>query len=67
MGAISKGIIVDILDVLIVAFLLCRQAAKWDYKLRVARKFVADMVPRFAMNREYALTTEPVDLDAPVA
>ena len=43
-----------------VSFLFIRQAEKRDAKRATARKFVLDMLPRCAMNREYALTGEPV-------
>ena len=46
-----------------VAFLFLEQAEKWDYKRQIVRKFVSDLGPRVRMNREYALTSEPMALE----
>ncbi len=56
--------LVDIAIDVMVSFLFLQQAEKWDYKKKVARKFIADMGPRVAMNREYAMTVEPMRLGA---
>ena len=42
-----------------VSFLFLRQAELWDAKREVARAFVNEMLPRCAMNREYALNGQP--------
>jgi hypothetical protein len=54
--------VVDMAIDVYVSFLFLRQAEKWDYKRKIARKFVADMLPRVSMNRAYALSGEPVSL-----
>ena len=46
-----------------VSFLLLRQAEKSEAKRKVVRKFVSDALPRCAMNREYALSSQPVAAD----
>jgi 3-(methylthio)propanoyl-CoA dehydrogenase len=46
-----------------VSYLFLKQAEKWDYKRAVARRFIADMLPRVAMNREYIFGKEAVALD----
>jgi hypothetical protein len=51
---------VDIAIDTYVALLLLEQAEKWDHKRMVVKKFVADMMPRVAMNRAYVLNAEPV-------
>lgn len=51
--------VVDIAIDVYVALLLLPQAEKWDHKRMVVKKFVADMMPRVAMNREYVMTAEP--------
>lgn len=56
---VAKNVTDMAIDVF-VSFLLLRQAEKLDAKRKVARKFVQDALPRCAMNREYALTSEPV-------
>lgn len=44
------------------SYLLLKQAEKWEHKRKVAARFVRHMVPRIAMNREYALTAQMEDL-----
>lgn len=52
--------VVDMAIDVYVSFLLLRQATKSADKRPVARKFVTDALPRIAMNRELAMTSEPV-------
>jgi alkylation response protein AidB-like acyl-CoA dehydrogenase len=52
--------VVDMAIDIYVAFLFLEQAEKWDYKKKVARKFIRDMMPRVAMNKANAFTAEPV-------
>ena len=52
--------VVDLAIDVYVSYLLLHQATKWDAKRPVARKFIQDMLPRCAMNRDYALHGELV-------
>jgi len=52
--------VVDMAIDIYVSSLFLQQAEKWDYKKKVARKFIADMMPRIVMNKEYALTGNPI-------
>jgi 3-(methylthio)propanoyl-CoA dehydrogenase len=54
--------VVDIACDVLIAFLLLDHAAKWDYKRRVAAKFIADMMPRIAMNRAAVRDPGPTSL-----
>ena len=56
---VAKNVTDMAIDVL-VSNLLLRQAEKWDAKKPIARKFINDTLPRCAMNREYALTSQPI-------
>ena len=55
--------IVDMAIDVYVSWLFLDQAEKWDYKRKVARRFIADMVPRVRMNHEYTLSDRPVELE----
>jgi alkylation response protein AidB-like acyl-CoA dehydrogenase len=46
-----------------VGWLLLAQANKWEYKRKVAQRFIADMLPRARMNREYVLSDRPLALE----
>jgi len=56
--------VVDMAIDVYVSFLFLAQARKWEHKRKIARKFISDMVPRCALNREYALSGEPMTVDA---
>ncbi len=56
---VARQVVDMALDVYI-SHLLLQQAAKWDAKRAIARKFIHDMLPRCTMNREYALSSEMV-------
>jgi alkylation response protein AidB-like acyl-CoA dehydrogenase len=58
---VAKHVVDMAVDVYI-SFLLLRQAEQWEYKRAVARKFIADMLPRCAMNRDYAVGSEVMAL-----
>lgn len=51
---------VDIAIDVYVSLSLLAQAEKWDHKRMVVKKFVADMMPRVAMNRAYVMEAQPV-------
>lgn len=53
----------DIFIDVFVSYIFIKQAEKWDYKRAVAKRFVADMLPRVAMNRDYVISKEPAVLD----
>ena len=55
--------LVDIAVDVYVGWLFLRQAEKWDYKRKVARRFIADLGPRVRMNREYIFSDRPVELE----
>lgn len=55
---VAKNVVDIALDTYI-SLLLIQQAELWDHKRMIVKQFVADMMPRVAMNREYALTTDP--------
>jgi alkylation response protein AidB-like acyl-CoA dehydrogenase len=59
---IAKNV-VDIAIDAYVSLLLLKQAEKWDYKRKVARKFIKDMLPRVAMNRDLVMQGEITSLD----
>jgi len=44
-------------------WLLLAQAAKWDYKRRVAERFLADALPRMRMNHEIAMSGRGLELE----
>ncbi len=46
-----------------VSWLLIRQAEKWDYKKKIATRFVTDMLPRVKMSLEKIKSNRPLDLD----
>ncbi len=48
------------------AYLLLRQAERWDYKRKVAARFIDGMLPRARMNRDYALGARIEALDPEV-
>lgn len=52
--------VVDIAIDTYIALLLLPQAEQWDHKRMVVKKFVGDMMPRVAMNREYVFNAQPV-------
>lgn len=51
---------VDIAIDTYIALLLLPQAEQWDHKRMVVKKFVGDMMPRVAMNREYVFSAQPL-------
>ena len=55
--------LVDITIDVYVGWFFLHQAEKWDYKKKIAARFVADMAPRVKMNREYILSDRPLDLE----
>jgi alkylation response protein AidB-like acyl-CoA dehydrogenase len=55
--------VVDMFIDLYASCLLLRQAEKWDYKRKVAARFIARMLPRVGMNGEYALNARRIDLE----
>ncbi len=55
--------VVDMAVDLYVGWLLLGQAAKWDYKRKVARRFLEDALPRMRMHHEIALSGRPLELD----
>ena len=56
--------LVDIAIDTYVSFLFLDQAEKWDHKKTIAKKFIHDMGPRVEMNKRYAMTLEPMALEA---
>lgn len=56
---VAKNVTDMAIDVF-VSFLFLRQAEMWEDKKKVVRKFIHDALPRCAMNREYALSSQPV-------
>lgn len=52
------GYVTDMFIDIYASYLLIQQAEKWDYKRAVASRFVRQMIPRVAMNRDYALTAK---------
>jgi hypothetical protein len=56
--------VVDIAIDAYIAHLLLLQAEKSEPKRAIAKKFIADMLPRVAMNREYALHGQPATAGA---
>ena len=55
--------LVDMAIDVYVGWLLLRQAEKWDYKKKIVRHFVADLMPRVRMNREHIFSNRPLDLE----
>ena len=45
------------------SYLLLAQAAKWDYKRKVAARYIRTMAPRVAMNRAYTLNASVEELN----
>lgn len=52
------GHVTDMFIDIYASYLLIRQAELWDYKRKVAERFVRLMVPHVAMNKDYALTAK---------
>jgi hypothetical protein len=55
--------LVDIALDHLVGWLLLAQAEKWDYKRKVARRFLADALPRLRMNHEIVMSGRPLELE----
>lgn len=55
--------LVDIAIDAYVSFLFLDQAEKWDRKKVIATKFIHDMGPRVEMNKQYAMTLEPMTVE----
>lgn len=55
--------VVDMAIDVYVGYLFINQAAKWDYKRKIARRFIADLVPRVKMNAEIVCSDRALDLD----
>ena len=56
--------VVDMAIDVYVSFLFLRQAEKWDHKRQVAKKFIHEMLPRCAMNRDLAMNGDATRINA---
>jgi 3-(methylthio)propanoyl-CoA dehydrogenase len=46
-----------------IGWLLLDQATRWDYKKKIALRFLADAMPKMRMNHEVAMSDRSMDLD----
>jgi len=59
---VAKKVCDIVIDIL-VSYLFLAQAEKWDYKRKVAKKFIQDALPRIELNRQYIMSGNGLELD----